>query len=64
MINPFRMKDWTDEEYFMECAKYEAKHQCMLINNVKILRSAEYSKFLDYVSNKYGKDYLSQFRSS
>ena len=53
------MKDWTDEEYIMECAKYEMKHQCMLINNVKILRSAEYSKFLDYVSSKYGKDYLS-----
>ena len=64
MINPFRMKDWTDEEYIMECAKYEAKHQCMLMNNVKILRSAEYSKFLNYVSCKYGKDYLLLFRSS
>ena len=58
------MKDWTDEEYIMECAKYEAKHQCMLMNNIKILRSAEYSKFLDYVSSKYGKDYLLSFRSS
>lgn len=27
---------------------YEAKHQCMLSNNVKILRSKDYQQYIDY----------------
>ena len=43
-------------------AKQEAKHQCMLANNVIILTSKDYQKYLDYVSEKYGKNYLKQFK--
>lgn len=43
---------------------YEAKHQCMIANNVKILRSNDYQKYVDYVNNKYGKDFLSTLKVS
>lgn len=43
---------------------YEAKHQCMLANNVKILKSDEYLQFIDYVETKYGKQYLLSFKQS
>lgn len=38
MINPYRDPEWSDERYAYECAKYEAKHQCMINNGVVILR--------------------------
>ena len=37
----------------------EAKHQCMLNNNVLIIRSSEYKVAVDYFNSKYTKnDYL------
>ena len=41
---------------------YEAKHQCMLKNNVIILKSSECSIFENYIKNVYGKDYIKQFK--
>ena len=41
---------------------YEAKHQCMLKNNVIIYKSIEYNKFLEYISIKYGKNFLHTFK--
>lgn len=55
MINPF------DES---QNDRYEAKHQCMLANNVKILRTNDYMHFMKYVEDKYGKDYLKQFKNN
>jgi hypothetical protein len=31
-------------------------------NNIIILRSKDYQKYLDYISEKYGKDYLKTFK--
>ena len=45
-------------------ALYEAKHQCAITNNVKILYYKDYKKYLDYIKQKYGKDYLRQFKQS
>ena len=42
---------------------YEAKHQCCLKHQVKILLSSECEKFIEYVKDKYGKDFLQNFRS-
>ena len=53
MINPF------DETMN---ALFEAKHQCMLNNNVKIITDC--SKYLDYVNEKYTKDFLNLFRNN
>ena len=38
MSCPYRGKDWTDEHHEWMCGLYEAKHQCMISNNVTILR--------------------------
>lgn len=54
MINPYD-KSQND--------RYEAKHQCMLVNNVIILTSKDYRKYIDYVENAYGKDFLKQFKT-
>ena len=62
MVCPFRRKEWSDERYQKECQKYEAKHQCMLKNDVKILTSKDYQQYLDYVKQKYGKGFLDQFK--
>ena len=50
MINPF------DES---KNGLFEAKHQCMLANNVNII--TDLSKEIDYVEKKYSKDYLNLF---
>jgi len=41
MINPYRDPEWSDVRYAWECGKYEAKHQCMLSNNIVILRESD-----------------------
>ena len=41
MFNPYRNIEWSNERYDYECAKYEAKHQCMIANNVRILRKKD-----------------------
>ena len=41
MYCPYRNPDWSDEHYSWMCGKYEAKHQCMLKNEVIILREIE-----------------------
>ena len=50
MINPYRNSEWSDEQYAWVCGKYEAKHQCMLKNNVIILRESQIEN-LDSVFN-------------
>ena len=42
---------------------FEAKHQCALQNGVKIYYSADYQKYVDYVENKYSKDFLNLFNT-
>lgn len=36
----------------------EAKHQCMLRNNVKIIKVSEMKDIIDYINATYGKNYL------
>lgn len=38
MVCPYRNKTWSDEYYIYQCGIYEAKHQCMIANDVIILR--------------------------
>ena len=63
MINPFRYKYWSDEFYQEVCDRYEAKHQCMISNDIIILKNSEYNFFLDYVSDNYGVKYLDMFKN-
>ena len=50
MINPY------DER---QNSRYEAKHRCMVENNVKIV--SNYKKYIEYVTKMYGRYYLKQF---
>ena len=51
MINPF---DRTQDEL------YEAKHQCMIKNNIKII--TDYSEYENYIIEKYTNDFINLFR--
>lgn len=42
---------------------YEEKHKCALKNNVEILYSKDCAGFIEYVDNKYTKDYLDLFKT-
>lgn len=53
MINPY---DETQNDL------YEAKHQCMLKNNVIILRKTDLEHVFEYVDNKYTKDFIKLFK--
>lgn len=52
MINPYDRK---------QDAGYEAKHQCMIKNGVKIITDGKI--YVKYLTEKYGKDCLKQFRN-
>ena len=41
MFCPYRNPKWSDEQYAWICGKFEAKHQCMIKNNVRIMRDAD-----------------------
>ena len=43
MFCPWKKSYWSDNRYKQECDKFEIKHQCMIKNNVIILRSNEIS---------------------
>ena len=64
MICPFKKKQWSNERYLIECANYEAKHQCMLHNNVKIVFTSSMCMKIvkKYVYDHYGKKYLKSFK--
>lgn len=54
MINPYdRSQDLV----------YEQKHQCMLQNDVTILRKPDMEKIFEEVNEKYGKDFVNLFRN-
>lgn len=62
MICPYRDAKWSDDKYAEMCALYEAKHQCMLKNSVKIMRVAEYAVFLKHLKEKFHNDEISTFK--
>lgn len=61
---PFRYKSWSDEKYKEMYNRYAVKYKCMIDNNVQILRTTDYKKYLGYIDQKYGKNYLTQFKIS
>lgn len=55
MINPYsKEKD----------NKYESKYKCMVDNDVLIMRGIDIQPYLKYVYNKYGRDYLRNFKEN
>ena len=43
---------------------YEAKHRCMIENDVKIMKISEMKDIVKYVKSKYGNDFLKKCRKS
>lgn len=62
MYCPFRKKNWTQEKYDAVCKKYNEKYHCMIRNNVKILKSKDMLIIHNFIINKYGNDYIKQFK--
>ena len=52
----------TNDEYQKHLIALKLKQQCALNNNVIILYDNDYKKYIDYVNNTYGKNYLQQFK--
>jgi len=59
---PFKRKEWSEKIKMELDEKYEAKHQCMLQNEVIIIKYSEMKKYFDYIYKKYGRNYLKQFK--
>lgn len=57
-----QMFDKAGNPIFDNKHPWKEKYQCMIDNNVIIWRYRNVKPFLDYVSQKYGKGYLKQFR--
>lgn len=53
---------WQNPYDHSQDALFEAKHQCALKNNVKILYQADCKEVIDYVVQKYTLDFLKLFR--
>ena len=53
--------EWQNPYDHSQDAVYEAKHQCALKNNVKILYEKDYKKYIDWVENKFTKDFMNLF---
>jgi len=64
MFCPYRREDCSDEEYNDICGRYEAKRRCMVDNGVRIIRTAEYKAYIEYVEKKYGKDFFEKHRKT
>lgn len=60
MFCPYHKKEDTDEDIKWRNGLFEAKHQCMIKNGVKII--TDYSEYLNYVNEKYTSDFLDLFR--
>lgn len=54
MINPY---DRSQDDL------YEAKHQCMILNNIKILSTKNIKQYILYVSRTYGKAFFMKCRA-
>ena len=60
MINPYRRKIDSPEIVKRRDNLMEAKHQCMIRNNVEIITDC--SKYIEYVETKYGKAFFEEHK--
>lgn len=60
MICPWKHKNDTPEKIKLRNELFEAKHQCMIRNNVEIITDC--SKYIEYVETKYGKSFFKEHK--
>ena len=60
---PYRNVNWTDEEYKYKCDLYERKRQCLINNNVLILKDTDpwVKMCIQWVKEFYNNKYLYSF---
>lgn len=61
MYLPFRKPEWSDTKYEFMCNVYEAKRQCLLDHGVVLWFKEDIKFALNYVTSKYGINYLRLF---
>jgi hypothetical protein len=52
------------DKLLTENTKDHEKYKLMVKNNVRIISNEEIIPYMDYVNEKYGKDYIIQFKKS
>lgn len=60
MICPWKHKNDTLEKIKLRNELFEAKHQCMIRNNVEIITDC--SKYIEFVETKYGKTFFEEHK--
>ena len=55
---------WQNPYDHAQDALYEAKHQCCIQNNVKILYTLDYMPYVEYVFYNYGKHFFEPLRAN
>ena len=60
MICPWKHKNDTPEKIKLRNELFEAKHQCMIRNNVEIITDC--SKYIEYVKTKYGNTFFEEHK--
>ena len=63
MHNPWKNKKWTEEQKKESDELYEAKHQCMLRNGIRILKTKDLKMQMLYVKKTYGKQFIASLKS-
>lgn len=65
-FKPWRYPEWSDEDYKFQCDNMERKRQCLIKNNVLILRDDDpfIIQCVNYVFETYGLDYIDSFSKS
>ena len=65
-FKPWRYPEWSDEDYKFQCENMERKRQCLIKNNVLILRDDDpfIIQCVNYVLETYGLNYIDNFSKS
>lgn len=63
--NQFLKEDgtWQNPYDHSQDALYEAKHQCLLKNNIKILNFEDLENVRNYINENYSKNYIKNFKN-
>ena len=65
-FKPWRYPEWSDEDYKFQCDNIERKRQCLIKNNVLILRDDDpfITQCTNYILESYGLNYIDSFSKS
>lgn len=62
MCCPWRYSKWSDADKEIVDSLYEAKHQCMKNNGVRILKGVDLEEAFRYIESRYGYNFIDKFK--